>query len=309
MALNVFSVAYPNLILTDFRKQNDLIGYLSTTPTSQMIASGMEAGGPHLTGQMEHISLADTGNLAASGSVNYMSGVFQMQDLSLSAEYPAVAGNSISFLNNRMAIATVKVAYDYEKWHQAGDKMVDFVVEGLAKQMRDEIESAVFSDMYSSAIYASGTTNYDLDTSAQANLLADYEVLATLAEARNWGDGRFIAANTELKHATLGFSQFTSADFGTANNSIAGSGISQFAGFSHIYSNNITAGQAVAFENTKYALVLGTPQVEILKDKDERSSFVRSVIYFGFGSLGYNTTDGDGTAVSQKEGLARITVA
>lgn len=309
MALSVFKIAFPDLILTDLRNSNDLLGFMAGTPTSQMVSGMMNEGGPHLTGQMEHITLANTGDLITSGSLSYLSGVFQMQDASYSAAYPLVAGTQINFLNNRLAVGTVKVPYDYEKWHQAGDQMKSFVKEGLVQQIQDQIETAMFGDMLSEAIYASGSTAYDLDTSAQANLLGDYEVLSTLAEARNWGGGRVIAANTELKHAALGYTNFTSQDFNQAHNPVAGGGLSVFNGWQHLYTNNATAGSAVAFDTTKYACVLGVPQIEELVDKDERSTFIRCAVYFGYGALGAATNDGDGTSVSQKEGLARITVA
>lgn len=316
---NFVDAVVTDLLMSDFRNSNELLNVLTDSATSRAVEQmAIRAGGQG--GFAKKLTLPLLKQAALSPTDGYTTvSAFPSANSNpdLSSAYSIPTDESILFNINHHAIGTHKLP-DLERWtHAAGDLIQDAKVQADIQEIRDQIESAVISDMDSSTVFASVASGagqkFPLVTTSQAALLGDLkDLLGELNRQNAPRDDRWLVLHSTEEGIPVEYDGLASRDFPGIGDRRDGR-FDRVAGFNILYTNNLTTSQALAFTSQSYALVMPVGlRVESLRDKDELGDFTRVWTVFGMGAVKEIVAAADGnspTFNAQRAGIVSVSVS
>lgn len=292
----------PNLLVTDLRNERPVLDVLLSSQTSldvkkRVIGMGGSGGfAKQITFPLlKQHALNPTDGY--STETNFPSGTVVNPDLS--SAYPESTDTPIIFDTNKVLIGTHFIP-DMRSWtYGAGEFLQSAEVAANLDEIGDQLESAAFSIMRSATAFetASTSTRFNLDTSDEAALNADFKLLHGEFNRQNIPrQGRYIALPTTAEGAVLQWASLKSRDYVDSVSGDARTATwAEYAGFRLLFTNNMDAGNAQAFSTVRFAMIL--PKgivVESMRDKDFIGDYTRLYGMFGAGSTSELITDASG---------------
>jgi CBS domain-containing protein len=314
---NFVDAVVTDQLMTDFRRDNQLLDVLLSSPASQrVLAMALAQGGSAGFAKKLQIPLLPQAALnPTDGYSTVTSFPSSTENPDLSSGYAIPTDLTVPFDINRVAVGTHFLP-ELQKWtHAAGALLQDGKIQADLQEMRDVIEEAVVDELVTvgARTTASAMGKFPLVTTSEAAVLSDFaDIMAELNRQNVPKENRFFAMNPAHEGLAVEWAGVGgSTDYPGMGDRAAGR-FTRIAGMNIIYTSSLGTAEAVAFSLDRFALVLPMGIVpEVLRDKDKIGDYTRLYTMFGYGALGKPIASADGNTPGdnpQREGVVSIAV-
>jgi hypothetical protein len=308
-----------DVLLTDFRRDNNVLALLMGTPTSRGIENWFRQMGP--TGGYAaglNIQRLVMGSLdPTDGYSTITSFPSSTEDPDLSSSYAAITTENQQIKLNRFAIGTCRLPATHELLNSSGNLLIQEKLRADAQRIKDKLEEGLLLDLISSGTPETAVSGvearFGLDTSAEANLLADLAILAAAFDKQNVPlDDRYLILPSAARGKFLKWTNIVEwTRMAPGNVDLANYTIAKIMGFQLVFSNSLSSGSGVGICTQKCYFIMPTGFVmEELKDINRLGTYNRIWCLASWGAIGKTVSADDGnTWGPAKEGIFNITVS